>query len=357
MMKIRSLFLYSSALVLAICLVFGLPFGLFVMRPVLPQQPTIISIQPGQSFTHIAETLEREGVVSSAFNFRILATLKGASRQVQAGDFNFAAATRPGQVLDRLVSGDTLRLQVTLPEGLTITQIAERLAEAGYTDCQEFQRLATDREFTQSLGVDAPTLEGYLFPETYRFGAKLPSRHLLRFMVDQFNKHLVQKWLDSANKLGLDLHQLVTLASIIQKETARTSEMPIIAAVFHNRLKRNMRLQADPTVIYGIENFNGNLTRHDLHTHTPYNTYTQRGLPAGPIANPGAKALRAAANPADVPYLYFVSKGNGSHKFSRTLREHNAAVRRYQLRHVAQVEKKQNEQSRDTAAPESDTAD
>lgn len=350
-MKIRPLLLSSAAVVLTATLVFGLPFGLFVLRPILPQAPTIITVEPGQPFSRIASNLERQGIVSSAFNLKILATLRGAARQVQAGDFNFAAATRPGQVLDRLIAGDTLRLRVTLPEGLTTAQIAERLEQAGYTDHKEFLRLATDPAFAHKLGIDAPTLEGYLFPETYRFGANLPSRHLLRFMVDQFKKHLPQQVLESAEALGLDRHQLVTMASIIQKETARKSEMPVISAVFHNRLKRNMPLQADPTVIYGIENFNGNLTRRDLRTHTPYNTYTQRGLPIGPIANPGARALRAAANPANVSYLYFVSKGNGSHQFSRTLREHNAAVRRFQLRHVAKVETSEVEGSDET--PES----
>lgn len=308
------------------------------MRPVLPQQPKIISIKQGQSFNQIAKKLEREGIVSSAFNLKILATLRGDARHIQAGDFNFAAASRPGRVLDRLIKGDTLRLRVTFPEGLTVAQIAERLADAGYTDHKEFLRLAMDPAFAQKLGIDAPNLEGYLFPETYRFGVNLPSRHLLRFMVDQFNKHLAGDWLEKAEAQGLNLQQVVTLASIIQKETAKLSEMPIISAVFHNRLKRNMPLQADPTVIYGIENFNGNLTRRDLRTHTPYNTYTQRGLPAGPIANPGAKALHAAASPANVPYLYFVSRGNGSHQFSRSLQEHNSAVRQFQLRHIAQAD-------------------
>jgi len=334
----RPLFIGCVAVLLSATFVFGLPLGLFFLRPVLPPAPKIISIQKGQSLSQIARKLEQEGIVSSAFNLKILATLRGDAHHIQAGDFNFAAASRPGRVLDRLIKGDTLRLRVTLPEGLTVVQIAERLADAGYTDHEEFLRLAMDPAFAQKLGIDAPTLEGYLFPETYRFGVNLPSRHLLRFMVDQFNKHLSENLLKKAADQGLNLQQVVTLASIIQKETAKLSEMPIISAVFHNRLKRNMPLQADPTVIYGIENFNGNLTRRDLRTHTPYNTYTQRGLPAGPIANPGAKALRAAANPAEVPYLYFVSRGNGSHQFSRTLQEHNNAVRQFQLRHIAQAD-------------------
>ncbi len=333
---------------------FGLSLGLFILRPVLPQQPVIITIQPGQSFSEIAGNLEKEGVVSSAFNLKVLATLRGDVRQIQAGTFNFAAASKPGRVLERLTKGDTLRLQVTLPEGLTIAQIAHRLANAGYTDHEEFLRLAMDPAFAQKLGIDAPNLEGYLFPETYRFGINLPSRHLLRFMVHQFQKHLSEEWVTSAAESGLTLHQLVIMASIIQKETAKRSEMPIISAVFHNRLKVNMPLQADPTVIYGIVDFNGNLTRRDLRTHTPYNTYTQRGLPAGPIANPGARALRAAANPADTPYLYFVSQGNGSHQFSRTLREHNEAVRQFQLRRVAQATKSSDLQPNDDLIGEDD---
>jgi len=341
-MKIRPLLICGVAVLVSAAFVFGMPLGLFIFRPVLPQQPKIISIQKGQSFNQIAKKLEREGIVSSAFNLKILATLRGDARHIQAGDFNFAAASRPGRVLDRLIQGDTLRLRVTLPEGLTAVQIAERLAQAGYTDHEEFLRLAMDPAFAQKLGIDAPSLEGYLFPETYRFGVNLPSRHLLRFMVDQFNKHLSKDLLEKAETQGLSLHQVVTLASIIQKETAKRSEMPIISAVFHNRLKRNMPLQADPTVIYGIENFNGNLTRRDLRTHTPYNTYTQRGLPAGPIANPGARALQAATSPANVPYLYFVSRGNGSHQFSRTLREHNNAVRQFQL-HIAQADAENDE--------------
>lgn len=338
-MKKQSLIKTGIALLLAATFVFGLPLGLFLLHPVLPDTPRIITIQPGESFSGVAAKLEREGIISSAFNFKILAVLRGAARHIQSGDFNFAAASRPGRVLDRLIQGDTLRLRVTLPEGLTVAQIAQRLCDAGYADHEEFLRLATDPHFAQKLGVEAATLEGYLFPETYRFGASLPSRHLLRFMVDQFHKHVPQSLIDEAAKLGFDLHQLVTLASIIQKETAQISEMPVISAVFHNRLKKNMPLQADPTVIYGIEDFNGNLTRRDLRTHTPYNTYTQRGLPAGPIANPGARALRAAANPDRVSYLYFVAQGNGTHFFSRTLREHNEAVRLYQLRRVARAER------------------
>jgi UPF0755 protein len=323
---------------LSIAAVFGLPFGLFLLQPMLPSRPTVITIAPGTSFSQVAARLEAENIVSSAFNLKILALLRGDARNVQAGQYNFAATARPGRVLERLTAGDVQRLRLTLPEGLTMVQIAERLRQAGYLDHEAFLQLACDRAFIQALGIDAPTLEGYLFPDTYSFGARLPARHLIRFMVNQCFERLTPELLTQAEKLGLDRQGLITLASIIQRETAKRSEMPLIAAVFHNRLRRGMPLQADPTVIYGLEHFNGNLTRRDLRTPTPYNTYTRRGLPVGPIANPGTRALRAAAHPAKVNYLYFVSRGNGSHQFSRTLRDHNRAVYRYQLRRVARAD-------------------
>jgi UPF0755 protein len=338
MKKHFSLLFPLIAGLLSIAAVFGLPFGLFLLQPMLPSHPAVVTIAPGTSFSRIADRLESENNISSAFNLKILALLRGDARNVQAGQYNFAAASRPGRVLDRLTAGDVRRLRLTLPEGLTMVQIAERLRQAGYQDHETFLQLARDPAFIQQLGIDAATLEGYLFPNTYSFGARLPARHLLRFMVSLCFERLSPELLTQADKLGLNRHALITLASIIQRETARRSEMPIIAAVFHNRLRRGMPLQADPTVIYGLAHFNGNLTRRDLRTPTPYNTYTRRGLPAGPIANPGGAALHAAAHPAEVDYLYFVSRGNGRHQFSHTLREHNRAVRRYQLRRVARAE-------------------
>jgi UPF0755 protein len=182
-----------------------------------------------------------------------------------------------------------------------------------------------------TLGIEAASLEGYLFPETYRFTPGIAETELIRMMVQQLLQRLDKQLLGAAQKQDLDRHQLLTLASIIEKETGLADEMPVISSVFHNRLQRNMPLQTDPTVIYGIADFDGNLTRNHLTTPTPYNTYRFRGLPPGPIASPGLAALQAAARPAETDYLYFVSRGDGRHVFSRTLREHNQAVRRFQL--------------------------
>jgi UPF0755 protein len=180
------------------------------------------------------------------------------------------------------------------------------------------------------LGAPASTLEGYLFPDTYRFARGLPAERILRRMLARFEQEFRSVQQQSGRQLGLSRHEVVILASLVEKETAVATERPLIAGVFFNRLRRGIPLQSDPTVIYGLERFDGNLTRAHLQADTPYNTYTRQGLPAGPICNPGAAAVRAVLNPASTPYLYFVAKKDGTHQFSSTLAEHNAAVLRHQ---------------------------
>lgn len=327
-----------SALLAALSLLFLagvallLPFGLFLTRPVGPEVPTVVSVPAGTSFREVAERLQAAGVITAANHLRLLARLRGDAQLVQAGDYDFATPATPGAVLDRLVAGDVRLLRFTLPEGLTVKEIAGRLETEGLATAAEVLRLASDPAFLGSLAIEAPTLEGYLFPETYTVVAGLPVTRLLQSMVQQFRTNLSEELVARGRELNLSSHQLVTLASIIQKEAGNVEEMPLISAVFHNRLRRGMMLQADPTVIYGIADFDGNLTRRHLNETTPYNTYRITGLPPGPIASPGLAALQAAANPAAVDYLFFVSRGDGSHQFSTTLREHNQAVRQFQLR-------------------------
>lgn len=310
----------------------GVDFYRFCSRDVTPPAPRIVSIPSGSSFARVAQLLQDEGVVSSAFRLRLLVRLRGDAAKVKAGEYGFSEPALPGEVLDRLVAGDVRQYRFTVPEGLTMKEIAQRLSAEGLGNGDLFLQLARDPAFIASLGVEATSLEGYLFPETYTLVAGTPERRLIQAMVRQMTARLTPDLLAAAQARGLNAHELVTLASVIQKEAGNESEMPLISAVFHNRLKRGMRLQADPTVIYGIENFNGNLTKKDLLEPTPYNTYRIAGLPPGPISNPGEAALKAAAFPADVNYLYFVGRGDGTHAFSLTLTEHNAAVRRYQLR-------------------------
>jgi UPF0755 protein len=328
----RKIFRLAALALLLLAAVPLLEFGLFLLRPAAPAAPAAVELPPGTSLAEVARRLEAQGVVRSAAGFRLLARLRGASRAVQAGTYDFAAPATPGEVLGRLVAGDVRRLRLTIPEGWTLREIAARVEAGGLGSARTFLRLANDPQFIASLGISAASLEGYLFPETYLIAAGTPEERLIRTMVEQLRSRLAPDLIEGAAKAGLDLHDLLTLASIIQKEAGSREEMPLISAVFHNRLKRGMRLQADPTVIYGLARFNGNLTRRDLTTPTPYNTYSIAGLPPGPIASPGEEALRAAAFPASAGYLYFVARGDGTHVFSLTLPEHNRAVRRYQLR-------------------------
>jgi UPF0755 protein len=204
------------------------------------------------------------------------------------------------------------------------------LEHDGLGPASSFLALARDGAFARSLSVPADGLEGYLFPDTYHFSPLDSAPKILGMFVARFHQVFTPELEGEARQAGFTVHQIVTLASVIEKETGRRDEQALVSAVFRNRLRHGMPLQADPTVIYGIEKFDGNLTRKDLETPTPYNTYTAPGLPAGPIGNPGRSALLAALRPADVPYLYFVARDDGSHEFSSSLAEHNRAVNRYQ---------------------------
>lgn len=328
----RRLLLCIVILALLPLLICGGYYARFLRQAVSPSAPITISVTRGSSFGTVAQRLNRAGVISNVIGFKVLARLRGDASAIQAGDYHFAESANPGQILDRLVTGDVELHRLTIPEGFSIKEINERLQHSDFQDAATFLLLTSDATLIHKLGIKAASLEGYLFPETYTFDSRTNSRQLIRAMVDQCLAELTPALLDKAKKQNLNRHQLLTLASIIQKEAGNNSEMPLISAVFHNRLRRGIALQADPTVIYGVKDFDGNLTRRHLREITPYNTYRVPGLPPGPIASPGRTALQAAANPATVNYLYFVARGDGSHKFSNTLREHNAAVRRYQLK-------------------------
>ncbi|MCG6893549.1 MAG: endolytic transglycosylase MltG [Desulfobacteraceae bacterium] len=304
----------------------------WAQRPAAGKDPRerIVSVERGQRLRSTAEVLHRQGIVDDPLRFRVLARLEGLENTIQAGEYALSPAMAPLQVLRILVEGRVVLHRLTVPEGLRIRQIAQLAAAAGLVEAEEFIAAATDPEMARSLGIPADSLEGYLFPETYFFPGSATARDLCRTMVNRFHTVFSDAWRQRADQIGFSVHEIVTLASIIEKETAMPSERAAISSVFHNRLRRGMRLETDPTVIYGIENFDGNLTRKDLRAGTPYNTYVIRGLPPGPIANPGKAALEAALFPADTNYLYFVAKNDGTHAFSATLREHNRAVRRYQ---------------------------
>lgn len=292
--------------------------------------PTVFSVERGASLSTIARELERAGLIRSAPAFRALARLRGLDARLRAGEYELSASRPAGEVLDILARGQVRLHEVVIPEGVTAAGVARRLEDAGLADASRFLEIALDPASASRLGVEGPTLEGYLFPDTYRVARGLPAREVTGILVDAF----LRTWSeleDEAQRQGLSMREVATLASIIEKETAVPEERPLIAAVYRNRLEQGMLLQSDPTVIYGITRFDGNLKRAHLEDDSnPYNTYRMPGLPPGPIANPGKGALRAALDPADTDYLFFVSRNDGTHIFSRTYPEHRRAVNRFQ---------------------------
>ena len=287
-----------------------------------------VEVRRGDTFSAVARDLADQGVVSQPRLLVFWAWLRGLDTKVHRGLYRFEEAVSPQSVLDGLVRGRTVVHKVTIPEGFTVRQIGRLLDSKGLVTPGRFSEAVSEPAVLASIG--AGSLEGYLFPTTYFFRALATEEEIVKTMFAEFKDTFTAEMETRARQLGLNRHEVVTLASIIEKEGGPGAEMPLVSAVFHNRLKRGMRLQSDPTVIYGLESFNGDLTRADLRSPGPYNTYTIRGLPPGPIANPGLAAMKAALHPAEVGYLYFVSKNDGSHHFSESLREHNAAVKRYQ---------------------------
>jgi UPF0755 protein len=292
----------------------------------------IVLIPDGASFQRVATLLERERLIKSRTAFLLLGKVYEAERKIHPGEYELNPAMLPGDILSCLLAGRVVLHSVTIPEGYTLLQIADVLAQQRITNRAEFLRLSKDADFIRTLGISAETLEGYLFPDTYRFPRPSAARDVLWTMVDHFGNVFHDEWRERAKDLQLTVHEVVTLASVIEKETGARDERPQISSVFHNRLKRKIPLQSDPTVIYGLANFDGNLRKMDLSHPSPYNTYRWTGLPPGPIASPGAQSIQAALYPVPSTYLYFVSKNDGTHQFSETLLEHNRAVEKYQKR-------------------------
>jgi UPF0755 protein len=295
----------------------------------------VVTIVPGTGFADIARILEGKGIVRDRRTFYLFARLQGAIRKVRAGEYEVYSNMTPSEVLDKLVRGDVIKYPITIPEGFNLFQISEVLDRAGVCSPKAFMDKVRDPVLISSLAIEGENLEGYLFPDTYNFPKGYGEEAVVRQMVSRFNT-IYTPFAKRAQEMGLSRRDVVILASMIEKEAIDDQERPLISAVFHNRLHRGMALQSDPTAVYGMKrgkNQNeGRITRQDLMRKTPYNTYQMTGLPKGPIANPGVKSLNAVLNPADVNYLYFVSKNDRTHYFSSTLEEHNRAVNRYQRR-------------------------
>ncbi len=295
-----------------------------------------VEIPQGAGSVTIGRRLTDAGVVPDVNTFRLALWLSGEGRRLQAGEYHFDHAVSPRQVADKIARGDVYFRPITFPEGLTIKQMAAIYETKGFGPAKEFLDAAKNASLVAALDPDAKDLEGYLFPDTYKMPRVSTAAQLVSRMVLDFMKALTPEILDAADARHLTVRQFVTLASIVEKETGNKDERPLVAAVYTNRLRIGMGLQCDPTVIYALDRlgrYNGNLTRDDLQFDSPYNTYRYGGLPPGPIASPGRASLEAAAHPADAPYLYFVSRNDGTHAFATTLEEHNRNVQKYQVQY------------------------
>jgi UPF0755 protein len=313
----------------------ALPAGALVYfnqywTPPQSRYPVEIRVEQGDSLATVTRKLRDGGLIANGFLFSLWARLNGVEKKIHQGLYRFESQVPPREILDRLVTGRGVFQTVTIPEGLTVREIAELLEKMHVASKDKFIAEAENANLLGALGLRGKGLEGYLFPSTYHFTPSTPEKDIIVTMAEQFRKASLPVLNQRAGAISLTPHETLTLASIIEKETGIESERPLISAVFHNRLQRQMPLQSDPTVIYGLKDFNGNLTRKHLQEPTAYNTYRIAGLPPGPICNPGLSSIRAALQPAQVGYLYFVSKNDGTHLFSETMEAHNQAVKTYQ---------------------------
>lgn len=294
-----------------------------------------VEIPAGAGPASMGSRLAEAGVVRSAEVFRLAVWMRGSGRRLQAGEYRFDRPMTAAEVVDKIAKGDVYVRAVTFREGLIVREMATVFETAGFGKAAEFIAASKNAALIQDLDPKAPDLEGYLFPDTYTLPRKATAAQLVERMVNRFRQVMTPELRQQAKQRGLSVRELVTLASLVEKETAKPEERPIVAGVYSNRLKIGMGLQCDPTVIYALMlagRYDGNIRKGDLQIDSPYNTYRYAGLPPGPIAAPGEASLHAAANPADVPYLYFVSRNDGSHVFSTTLDEHNRSVNEFQRR-------------------------
>ncbi len=294
-----------------------------------------VAIERGAPLASILDELSAAGVIGDPLLARLYLDYRRPGEALQAGEYRFEQPMSAVDALGRVIRGEVVTYPVTVVEGLTLRETAERLASEGFGDLDAFLAAMSSPALIADLDPAAESLEGYLFPDTYAFAAGAGEGEIVEAMVRNFRRR-VEEHLGAASRNDLDVRALVTMASIVEKEAGAIEERPLVAAVFHNRLARGIGLYADPTIIYALKMagaWDGNLRRRDLELDSPYNTYRVTGLPPGPICSPGEHSLRAAAQPADVPYLYFVSRNDGAHVFAETLAEHNRNVARWQVRY------------------------
>lgn len=305
-----------------------------------------VEVPAGAGPATIGQRLVAAGVVRDEMTFRGAVWMSGRARELKAGEYQFTEPMTPMDVIDKLARGDVYRRRITFREGLTIPEMAAVYEQSGLGSAADFTKAASDASLIADLDPSARNLEGYLFPETYSLPRETPASALVAQMVGLFQKAFTPAVRDGIKAQGLTVREAVTVASLVEKETAVAEERRVVAAVYLNRKRIGMPMQADPTVIYALQlagRYDGNIRREDLQFDSPYNTYRYPGLPPGPIASPGRASLEAVANPADDDYLYFVSRNDGSHVFAGTLSEHNRNVREWQIEYFRRQRQSQKQ--------------
>jgi UPF0755 protein len=298
----------------------------FLTTPITPPKPVRLDIHSGQGAWEITKILQKTGVISNAGTFITVAALTGKAKHMQAGAYVFEGNHVPLDIMNILFKGKTLRYRITIPEGYTVYQIGEVVSKTGLLSKDSFVRSTRSKQTTDFFAVPAPSMEGFLFPDTYYLTPHMTPLEIMAKMIERFRSVYTPAMEQRSKVLGMSKLEVITLASLIEKEAFAPLEKPLISSVFHNRMILSMRLQSDPSAVYGIDGFTGKIGPDDLLRESPYNTYRHEGLPPGPICNPGLDSIKAALWPAKTEYLYFVSKGDGKHVFSRTLQEHNRAI-------------------------------
>ncbi len=327
----KFLFIIIVATILAA--VIGGTLAYISLKDPIEHETATLTIQRGTPLIMIAKQLSQAGVIKNPFIFAGYARLKGIDKKIKAGEYEFESGLSSLGVLRKLATGECKLYKITLIEGWTLVQMADYLAQQPFAIPgfrENFVFASHNPFFLKPLGIKTGSAEGFLFPNTYFIERPKGAETVIKRLYDEFQNVWTPEFDQRAQELGMNKAQVVTLASIVEKETGAESERAIVASVYHNRLKLGMPLQADPTVIYGLKDFDGNLRRTDLADPHPYNTYVHKGLPLGPIANPGLASIKATLWPAQTDYLYFVSRNNGTHEFTKTLAEHNKAVMKWQ---------------------------
>ncbi len=317
----------SLAILLATAIVFA--FLLMDTPPQAGWKQINVIVPKGSGSSEVARLLDARGVLRHPIVFRLLVMTTMSGRSLKFGEYAFPEPPSTVEVWRKLYRGEIARYSVLVPEGSNLYDIAKILDDLYLANPEEFVETASSPRLLERLKIPGKTAEGFLFPDTYLLDKSMSCEDIIEVMVEQFRRRFPPEWETRARKEGFSLLQVVTMASIIEKETGVREEGPLVSAVIRRRLSLKMPLQMDPTVIYGLKRFGVELSKKDLQTPSPYNTYLNRGLPPGPIANPGLGAIRAALFPADADFLYFVSRNDGSHLFSRTLVEHNRGVAIY----------------------------